>query len=170
MASNRPLPEDIPRIPRGELGSIANRIFSKVSRKSKSKTRSNSCSGLDTDYYDKSQDSPQPFTHHRRKDLKGRILEIFEENENEYIRGQENSDFESENRDLVTGLGRNSEMDDIFKNFSKLDQQEESEEDKQKLAKRCLELKSKMKDYLNKEGKFKSMDVRTPVLDEKYTG
>ena len=97
-ASNRPLPEDIPRIPKGEPGSIANRIFSKVSRKSKSKKRSNSSSSLDTDYYDKSQDSPQPFTHHRRKDLKGRILEIFEENENEYIRGRETSDVESENR------------------------------------------------------------------------
>ena len=93
--------------------------------------RSNSSSSLDTDYYDKSQDSPQPFTHHSRKDLKGRILEIFEESENEYIRGREKSDFESENRDLVTGLGRNSEMDDIFNTFSKLDQQKESEEDKQ---------------------------------------
>ena len=166
-ASNRPLPEVIPRIRTGDPGSIANKIFSKVSRKSKSKQRSNSSSTLDTDYYDKSQDCPKPFTHQRRKDLKGRILEIFEENGNDYIRGGEKRNFDSENRDLVTGLGSHSEMDEIVDNFSNLDRQEESKEDKQKLAKRSLELKSKMKDYLNKEGKFKSMDSRTPVLDEK---
>ena len=162
-ASMRSLPEEIPRIPTGKPGSIANRIFSKVSRSNRSRNRLNSTSTQNTDYYDRSQESPQPFSHQRRKDLKGRILEIFEENENEYIRGNKLDD---EKRDLTS----HSETHDFTNNFSNLEKQEEIEQDKQKIAKRSLELKSKMKDYINQEGKFKSMDVRTPVLDEKYTG
>ena len=95
--------------------------------------------------------------------MKGRILEMFEENENEYARSDDSS---SKTRESPN----DSQMEYSNSNFSNLEREDEIEEDKRKLAKRSLELKNKMKDYLNKEGKFKSMDVRTPVLDEKYTG
>ena len=156
-ASTRSLPDEIPRIPTGKPGSIANRIFSKVSRKSKSRKTSHSSSTGSSDYYERRRS----FSNRSRKDLKGRILEIFEENENEYAKKDSSSTRESRN---------DSHMENTNSNFSNLEREDEIEEDKRKLAKRSLELKNKMKDYLNKEGKFKSMDVRTPVLDEKYTG
>ena len=172
-ASRRQLPEEIPRIPTGRPGAIANRIFSKVSRKSKnSRKRLNSASTESSIYDGSSYDGyrSQPISTNERKDLKGRILEIFEENENDYIKREDSKEIQKMNGEFVSGLDSNTDMEDIFDNFSNLEKLNENEEDRKKLAQRSLELKTKMKDYINTAGKFKSMDVRTPVTDEKFSG
>ena len=124
-ASTRSLSEEIPRIPTGKPGAIANRIFLKVARKSKSRKTSESSSSSSTDYYETTSVSPRPFSNNRRKDLKGRILEIFEENENEYV-GGDNSGNESKDYYL--------KMEKPHRKSSNLERDEEVEEDKRKAA------------------------------------
>ena len=98
-----------------------------------------------------------------KKNLKGQILKVFDEEENEYNNARRKK--KSEKKKKVRNRSSDEETESDYS---------DDEDDKRKRAKRSLEFRTKMNDYLNKEGKFGKMeDIKTPqirarALDDYY--
>ena len=89
-----------------------------------------------------------------KKNLQGQILKVFDEEENEYNNARRKK--RSEKKKKVRNRSSDEETDSEYS---------DDEDDKRKRAKRSLEFRTKMNDYLNKEGKFGKMeDIRTPQI------
>ena len=148
-------------------GSIASKINEEVAAKKKSSTspekkkrkkgstlsnisKASSDSGLGSDH-DLSQ----------RRNLRGRILQVFDEEENDYIKDGDKNNYVDSNFDSVDNSFQKKRDNDNDDDSSDSD----NEEDRRRRAKRSQEFRSKMSDYLSREGKFRRMeDSRTPEI------
>ena len=181
-------PDVLPWIPPGQSieettnkfahkkGSIASKINAEVAAKKKSKKDSN-ISTLSKGSSDSGIDSSTDLSQSFRKNLKGEILQIFDEDENDYNGGRNRrrfveTDFELADRQhRQRGAARKSTQTRFPGETGETDSESEGEEERRKLAKRSVEFRTKMNDFLRNEGKFQRIDnITTPAVGEGRSG
>ena len=194
-------PETLPWIPPGQpkedtfnkfahkKGSIASKINAEVASKkptiSSPKKKTSISPSLRSKESNDSGRGSQNSETFSNENLKGRILEIFEEEENDYIQDGDakirfvDSNFDSGvgsldhsgNQHHKTGKKKNKKVkkrgkyeDETSNEATDEDMDSVSDyEEKEKLAKRSVGFKNKMTDFMRKEGKFQRMEtVQTP--------
>ena len=179
-------PDVLPWIPPGQSieettnkfahkkGSIASKINAEVAAKKKSKKDSN-ISTLSKGSSDSGIDSSTDLSQSFRKNLKGEILQIFDEDENDYNEERNGRRFVETNFDLSDRQHRQRRVRKSTQTGgpgeTQTDSESEGEEERRKLAKRSVEFRTKMNDFLKNEGKFHRMDnITTPAVGEGRPG
>ena len=179
-------PDVLPWIPPGQSieettnkfahkkGSIASKINAEVAAKKKSKKDSN-ISTLSKGSSDSGIDSSTDLSQSFRKNLKGEILQIFDEDENDYNEERNRRRFVETNFDLSDRQHRQRRVRKSTQTGgpgeTQTDSESEGEEERRKLAKRSVEFRTKMNDFLKNEGKFQRLDnITTPAVGEARSG
>ena len=180
-------PDVLPWIPPGQSieettnkfahkkGSIASKINAEVAAKKKNQTspskikKESTISRLSKGSSDSGIDSSTDLSQSFRKNLRGEILQIFDEDENDYNEERKRrrfveTDFEMSDRQHRQRRPRKSSQPET-------DSESENEEERRKLAKRSVEFRSKMTEFLKNEGKFQRLDnITTPAVGEGRPG
>ena len=181
-------PEVLPWIPPGQSieettnkfahkkGSIASKINAEVAAKKKNQTspskskKESTISRLSKGSVDSGIDSSTDLSQSFRKNLRGEILQIFDEDENDYNEERKRRRFvetDFEMSDRHTDRQRRSRKS----SQPESDSESENEEERRKLAKRSVEFRSKMTEFLKNEGKFQRLDnITTPAVGEGRPG
>ena len=187
-ARNHETPEVLPWIPPGQSieettnkfahkkGSIASKINAEVAAKKKNfssperkKKKGSTFSTLSKGSSDSGIDSANDLSQSFRRNLKGEILQIFDEDENDYLGEGNRRRFVERNFEMSDrNVSREQEREQRSRKSTQPDQTDsdsDNEEDRRRLAKRSLEFRARMNDFVRKEGKFQKMEnVTTPVV------
>ena len=185
-ARNHETPEVLPWIPPGQSieettnkfahkkGSIASKINAEVAAKKKNlqspdkKEKKSTFSTISKGSSDSGIDSANDLSQSFRKHLKGEILQIFDEDENDYDGKSDRRRFVERNFEMSDkNVGISRQRDRRIKKSSQqrdqTDSDSDTEEERRRLSRRSEEFTTKMKEFLRKEGKFQRMDnISTP--------
>lgn len=185
-ARNHETPEVLPWIPPGQSieettnkfahkkGSIASKINAEVAAKKKNlqspdkKKKKSTFSTISKGSSDSGIDSANDLSQSFRKHLKGEILQIFDEDENDYDGKSDRRrfverNFEMSDRNVGISRQRDRRSRKSSQQRDQTDSDSDNEEERRRLARRSEEFTNKMKEFLRKEGKFQRMDnISTP--------
>ena len=137
------------------------------SKSKKDSTISTLSKGSSDSGIDSSTDLSKSF----RKNLKGEILQIFDEDENNYNEERNRRRFVETNFQMSDNARphrqRRSRKSTQTGTPDLTDSESDNEEERRKLAKRSVEFRTKMNDFLKNEGKFHRMDnIATPAVGD----
>ena len=141
--------------------------LSSPSKSKKDSTISKLSKGSSDSGIDSSTDLSQSF----RKNLKGEILQIFDEDENNYNEERNRRRFVETNFDMSDPdrphRQRRARKSTQTGSPGLTDSDSDNEEERGKIAKRSVEFRTKMNDFLKNEGKFHRMEnIATPTVGD----
>ena len=98
-------------------------------------------------------------------------MQIFDEDENDYNEERKRRRFVETNFEMADRRQRRSRKSTQTGSPGETDSESDNEEERRKLAKRSVEFRTKMNDFLKNEGKFTRMDnITTPAVGEARPG
>ena len=161
--------------------SIASKINAEVAAKKKhnssperKRKKGSTLSNISKASSDSGVGSDNELSQSFNKDIRGKILKVFDEEENDYIQDGDKvkyvgSNFDSVDNSFIRKTQKKKKKKSVQTNTDDTETEtdsDEDEEDQRKLAKRSQEFRTKMTEFLSKEGKFRTLDSRTPDEEE----